>query len=79
MVCNVPPQLKELGKQQADWDRQRMELEQRVEDGEDKSQKLEKYVPMVGRTQRSASYQTLHPSSSVLTRIIELCNSGQVG
>ncbi|CAL8281419.1 unnamed protein product [Lota lota] len=35
--------LKELGKQQADWESQRMELEQRVEDGEDKGQKLEKY------------------------------------
>ncbi|CAL8367466.1 unnamed protein product [Boreogadus saida] len=35
--------LKELGKHQADWETQRMELEQRVEDGEDKGQKLEKY------------------------------------
>ena len=42
-----PHQLKELGRQQADWESQRMDLEQRVEDGEDKGQKLEKYGPPV--------------------------------
>ncbi|CAL8345714.1 unnamed protein product [Merluccius merluccius] len=42
-LCIKYQQLKEWREQQVDWDSQRMELEQRVEDGEDKGQKLEKY------------------------------------
>lgn len=40
----LPAKLKAWEEQQACWDSQRSDLEQRVEDGEEKAEKLEKYV-----------------------------------
>ncbi|XP_034742857.1 neurabin-1-like isoform X2 [Etheostoma cragini] len=42
-LLHAREKLKAWEKQQACWESQRMELEQRVEDGEDKADKLEKY------------------------------------
>lgn len=42
-VISFVPQLKVCQEQQAQWESQRADLEQRVEDGEEKADKLEKY------------------------------------